>query len=65
MKEEILNSVYLNANDLKTLIPNIGIHQCRQIIKEVAEQERNKGVYIPNGKSIIAPTKAVKKRLGI
>ena len=64
-REQILNQDYMSAKDLKILIPTLGINNCRNIINEVVIDMRNDGCYVPPGKTIIALTKYVKKKLGI
>lgn len=64
-KEEVLNSQYISAKELKILMPQIGINGCRNIIVEAREKMVEKGYYIPKGKTLIALTSEVKKMLGI
>lgn len=64
-KEEVLNSEYMSAKELKVLMPQIGVNGCRYIIKQVREIMKSKKQYCPPGKTIIALTSEVKKFLGI
>ena len=64
-KNEILNQIYITANDLKVLIPTMGINACRDFIKKVANEAREEGLYVPSGKIAVAPTNRIKKVLGI
>ena len=64
-KEEILEQTYMTAKDLKILIPNIGINQCRKYISEMIEEEEKKGFFIPKCKTLIIPTKVVRKKFNI
>ena len=64
-KEEILNQEYISATDLKIVIPQIGRDQCRNIIKEVQEDMKQKNLFIPKTQMLLAKTSLVKKKLGI
>ncbi|MCI6350176.1 MAG: hypothetical protein MR779_04655 [Tenericutes bacterium] len=64
-KEQILSQLYISPKDLKILIPELGIHNCQQIIKSIREEMENKNIFVPNSKPILAQTKLVIKILGI
>ena len=64
-KEEILEQLYVTAQDLKILIPKLGINNCRKFISEIQEEMMLKKYYIPDGKSKMALTKLVKKKFGL
>ncbi len=65
-KEEVLEQLYITPNDLKLLIPHLGIEKCRMIIEEVIIDMKNKNYYVPPSKRPkMALTKLVKKKLGI
>lgn len=64
-KEEVLNSEYISAKELRVLMPQIGLNSCRDIIKQVREIMELKKQFCPPGKTIIALTSEVKKYLGI
>ena len=64
-KEEVLNSEYMGAKELKVLMPQIGINGCRTIIDKVREIMKQKNYYVPQGRTHIALTNEVKKYLGI
>lgn len=64
-RAQILNQDYLSAQDLKMLIPNLGEGRCRDIIKATIEDMKQDGCYIPNGRTYIALTRYIKKKLGI
>lgn len=65
MKEEILNKPYMSAEDLKSLMPEIGIQKCREYIKDVREEMLNQKLTVPQGKTKLALTKLVRKKFGL
>lgn len=64
-KEEILNQTYLSANDLKVLIPTLGMNKCIKYIKVIRSEMETKGYFIPETKPYLALTKLVRKKFGI
>lgn len=64
-KEEILNQSYITAQDLKTLIPTMGINRCVDYIKEIRVEMKQKGYFVPQTKPFVALTKLVRKKFGI
>ena len=64
-REEILNQDYLTANDLRLLIPTMGLGTCLNIIDEVRAEMAEKGYFVPKTKPRIALTRLVKKKLGL
>ena len=64
-KEQVLNQLYISPQDLKILIPELGINNCLQIIKSMREEMRKKSIFVPNSKPLLAQTKLVVKILGI
>lgn len=64
-KEEILEQTYMSAEDLKILIPSMGINNCTNFIKETIKEMQDKNYFIPRTKKYLALTKLVKKKLGI
>lgn len=63
-KEEILNQMYMSANDLKMIMPELGIKTCRKYIDETRIEMASKGYCVPEGKTKLALTKELKKRFG-
>jgi len=57
--------IYISANELKKLIPEMSIGECRIIINQVREDMKQKGYYVPNGKTKLALRKLVNEKLGI
>ena len=64
-KEEILNQTYMSAEDLKILIPTLGIRKCREYIKQFRQIMYDKKLCVPEGKTMVALTKIVRKQFGI
>ena len=64
-KEEILEQVYLSPQDIKKLVPSLGIDLCRQFIDQARAEMSEKGYFVPESKPKIALTKIVKKMMGI
>ena len=62
-KEEILEQLYISAEDLRILIP-IGKVKAIQAINEIREEMKEKGYYIPQTKIHLALTKLVRKKYG-
>ena len=64
-KEEILEQLYLSSQDLKKLVPSLGLELCRRIIEESRKEMEEKNYFVPMTKPKLALTKIVKKKLGI
>lgn len=63
-KEEILNQLYISPQDLKILIPELGVNKCKQYIKDLRAEMQEKGYFVPQTKPYLALTKLVKKKFG-
>lgn len=63
-KEEILDQLYMCADDLKILLPSPSIQQCRNYITEVRKEMEEKKYIVPTGKPYLALTKLVRKKFG-
>lgn len=63
-KEEILNSDYMTAKDLKVIIPTLGINKCQNYINEIRDEMRDKNLWVPQSKPYLALTKLVRKKFG-
>ena len=64
-KEEILNQLYLSPQDIKQLVPSLGLDLCRDFIDEARKEMQEKNYFVPMTKPKLALTKIVKKKLGI
>lgn len=64
-KEILEKRAYVSAKDLKVLMPEIGMETCRKYISEVRQEMKDKGYLVPEGKTKLALTKMVVKKLGL
>lgn len=64
-KEEILDQPYVSPQDLKILVPTMGIDRCRNYITSIRAEMEQKGYYVPKTKPRLALTKMVRKKFGI
>ena len=64
-KEEILEQLYISPQDLKILVPSLGIEACRRFIEEARKEMNDKNYFVPQTKPKLALTKIVKKMIGI
>lgn len=63
--EEILNQLYISPQDLKRLVPSLGMDLCRKFIDLARAEMQEKGYFVPETKPKLALTKIVKKKIGI
>lgn len=63
--EEILEQIYVSADDLQILMPSASYNQRLNLIKEIRNEMQEKNLYVPNGKILLASTKILKKKCGI
>ena len=63
--DEIFKQVYIDAEDLRIIIPSIGINQARRYIKDIQGVMESDGCYIPKTKTKLVLTSYVKKYFGI
>lgn len=64
-KNEILDQIYMTAEDLTLLIPGLKLYKARNIISEIIKEMEELKMFIPNTKKKLASTKLIKKKLGI
>lgn len=64
-KEEILEQLYLTAEDLLELIPEMKYQRALGVINDVRNEMEDKNYYIPISRKKLALTKLVKKKLGL
>lgn len=62
--EEILKQLYVTANDLMTLIPELKYQRALGYINEVREEMKEKNYFLPTTQKKLALTKLVKKKFG-
>lgn len=63
--EEILEQIYVSADDLQILMPGASYNQRLNLIKEIRTEMQEKNLYVPSGKILLASTKILKKKCGI
>ena len=63
-KEEILNQSYLNASELKLIIP-MSNGKALKYINEIRNEMKEKGLLVPETRPKIALTKIIKKKFGL
>ena len=64
-REDVLNQIYIDAKDLKILIPNLGQGKCLKYIKDMQEEMREKNMFIPDTHTYLAHIKLVKKKFNL
>ena len=65
MKKEILDQLYISAEDLMQLIPGLKLYKAREYITEIIKEMEEQNMFIPTTKKRLASTKLVRKKLGI
>ena len=63
--KEILDQIYISAEDLMQLIPGLKLYKARIYISEIIKEMEKQNMFIPKTKQRLASTKLVKKKLGI
>jgi len=64
-KNEIFEQLYMTADDLLILIPELKYQRALDIINEVRDEMKNKKYYIPISRKKLALTKLVLETLGV
>lgn len=64
-KEEILNQLYVSPQDVKILIPTLGMELCRQLVEETRNDMKEKNYFVPETKPKLALTKMLRKKIGV
>ena len=63
--KEILDQLYISAEDLMQLIPGLKLYKAREYITEIIKEMEEQNMFIPTTKKRLASTKLAKKKLGI
>lgn len=63
-KQDILEQTYMTVKDLKK-ITGLGLTRCQNIMRELRDEAKEQGYYIPIERTILVPTKIVKKKFKI
>lgn len=64
-KDEILEQIYVSAYDLEVLIPGMAYEKRLDLIKEIRAEMQDKNLFVPQGRTLLASTKILKKKCGI
>lgn len=64
-EKEILNQSYITAKDLMIIIPKLSYVRALKYIDDFREEMKEKGYFVPEGKTKVALTKLVKKKFGL
>ena len=64
-KNEILEQIYVSADDLEILMPGMVYSQRLALIKEIRKEMEERNIYVPQGRELLASTKILKKKCGI
>lgn len=63
-KQEILDQTYMTVKDLKQ-ITGLGLTRCQNIMRDLREEAKEEGYFIPVERNILVPTKIVKRKFKI
>lgn len=63
--EEILDQQYITATDMQQLIPKLSYPRALKYIEELRFEMKQKGYFVPEGRTKVALTKIFKKKFGI
>ena len=61
----ILEQQYISAYDLQVIIPHLAYNKALKYIEMFRDEMKEKNYFVPEGKTKVALTKLVKKKLGI
>lgn len=64
-EKQVLNQTYMSAEDLKVIIPTMGVNARNKFITDIRNQMKNMNYFLPPGKPHLALTKLIKEKLGI
>ena len=64
-EKEILNQSYITARDLMEIIPKLSYKRALKYIEDFRIEMKDKGYFVPEGRTKVALTKLVKKKFGL
>lgn len=64
-EKDILNQSYITAKDLMVIIPKLSYVRALKYIDDFREEMKEKGYFVPEGRTKVALTKLVKKKFGL
>ena len=62
---QIKKKDYITAEELRILVPGMGIHTALELIKEIRKDMENQKLYVPKCKPYLALTRLVIEKLGL
>lgn len=62
--KDIINQQYLTAKDLMRIIPKLPYQRALEYIDNAREEMKEKGYFVPEGRTKVALTKIIKKKFG-
>ena len=62
---KILEQIYISAYDLQVIMPHLAYNKALEYIETFRKEMKQKNYFVPEGKTKLALTKLVKKKLGI
>lgn len=62
--KKIIEQEYLTAKDLMQIIPELCYNRALKYIDSAREEMKNKGYFVPDGKTKVALTKIIRKKFG-
>lgn len=62
--DEILSQHYLTAKDLMTIIPKLSYTRALKYIDDTRKEMKEKGYFVPEGRTKVALTKLIRKKFG-
>ena len=63
--KEILDQQYITALDMQQIIPSLSYPRALKYIDELRIEMKNRGYFVPDGRTKVALTKMFKKKFGI
>lgn len=63
--KEILDQQYITAVDMMIIIPSLSYPRALKYIDELRIEMKNRGYFVPEGRTKVALTKMFKKKFGI
>ena len=62
--KKIIEQDYLTAKDLMKIIPKLSYQRALKYIEDARDEMKNKGYFVPDGRTKVALTKIIRKKFG-
>ena len=62
--DEILSQHYLTAKDLMIIIPKLSYIKALKYIDDIRQEMKEKGYFVPEGRTKVALTKLIRRKFG-